>query len=1323
MLKPLLRMWIALLIAWPAAVAHASERGALPVEVFDVQAMEGASVSTHIAQQADGRLLVANMRGLFRYDGSRWQLHLHPEAKGGMEHLALGADGRIHSSFNGDIGWWQDDASGTLQWHSVLARLPEDCRDVAAEVMGMHLMPARGGVVYAAATRIALVPDDPQAPVLCRPMQQLVETFVADGDLLAVHGAPLALSRLDAEFASGPVPGGDLLNGIGLSGSADTALGTLLLNNNGQILRYRGGALELWSNELYTTHGSSATQPFQAIELLADGRVAVAGMLDGVFVLDGDGRLVDRFDERAGVPARRKTLGLHLDRSGDLWLAQERTLARIGATSALTVFDDRHGLPSAVQLARWQGDLWVASRSGLFQLRDTPGGGEFQAPLPELLNLFGVAALGEDVLLVATGGLHAVRSNATGWTTEPVPLAWNQIGLLEASRFVPGRVYAGYAQGLLQVDLGADGRIDVTEIGALKMPVLRIAELDADTLWVADRVDGVLRVDLADPANPRRYGPAEGLPAGTVRIYSGPRQAWFTTLLGLRVFDVASDRFVAPTGLPAELQQDRLYSVFEDHQGNLWVRGGAILNDVFWREGAGWRIDRDLLHGVDPFPTIFGFHREEAIVWAIRANGLLRIDLAAHQSTPPAPAPLLTRVYDTRARVALALDGLADVSPAVRDLRIDLALPFLRRGSATAYRSRLAGFEDWTEWTASGQQARIYTNLPDGEFQFEVEARDALQRESRMAPVALSIAPPWFRSAPAQTAYVGASMLALWLAMRLGARRRQRQMLARQIELEAIVAARTSELKASNRQLAEQAERLAEVDRLKTRFFVNVGHEFRTPLTLVLGPLDDLLRDTRGRLAEGVRTHLQLAQRNARRVLDLIVELLDVNRLEQGQLPLRIGVHDLAELLRRVAAEAAPLIERYGQSLRSNLGLTSAPARIDPAQVERCIINLLTNAAKHSPRGTEIELSLARDDGIWSIAVRDQGRGIAPDALAHVFDRFFQAEGSDHASGYGIGLSLVREIALAHGGTVDAVSELGSGSCFTLRLPAQAEASLQLEDAATETTVGSVPQPLREDETREPARGRERVLIVDDHEDLRARVRELLGQRFEVIEAADGEQAWRSARDELPDLIVSDVMMPGCDGVELTRRLRAHADTSAIGVLLLTAKAGSDHAVAGLQAGANDYLAKPFDTSELLARCEAIVAHARRLQHRLGAAVPKALSGPIDTQDTRWRQRLDQHIAANLHDPGFGIEELAKALHADRTQLFRKCKEILGQSPSDYLRDTRLEHGRRLLEQAAGNVSEIAYACGFESLSSFTRAFKARHGLPPSHVRPRAAIG
>lgn len=1313
-----------------SSLAVASERGAPPVEVFDAQAMDGASVSSHIAQQADGRLLVTNMRGLFRYDGARWQLHLHPAQKGGMEHLALDAGGRAHTSFNGDIGYWADDATGELQWHSVLARLPEDCRDVAGETLSLHLDAARAGVWYAAATRLAFVPDAPAAPVRCRAMRQLVETFLADGDLLVVHGSPPVLQRLDAGLEPVPVAGTGLPDVPGIVESVPYGDGALLLNNDGLILRYDDGALAPWSDVLRALQAGGPTRPFHTFATLSEGRVAVAGLLDGIHVLGADGKLLEHYSARDGVPAQRRTLGMRVDASGDLWLAQERTLARIGIDDALRVFDERHGLPSALQLARWRGRLWVASRAGLFALHDTPVGGEFVAPLPGLLGLYGVAALDDETMLVANGALHAVHPDGEGWRSEPLPAAFNHISLLEPSRFVPGRVYAGYGEGILRIDRGSDGSLQVTPIAAPRLHVVRIAEHDADTLWIADRVDGAWRVELGpDAPAPSRYGDARGLPAGTVRIHAGPRRVWFTTLAGLRLYDAATDRFVVPPQLPPELARDRLYSAYEDHEGHLWVRGGAILNDVFWREAQGWRIDRDLMHGVDPAPTIFGFAREGDVVWAIRANGLLRIDLARHRPTPAAPAPLLVRATDTRARTPLALGALGALAPAVRDLRLDAALPFLRRGAATQYRSRLAGFEDWSDWTPSGQQARVYTNLPDGAYRFEVEARDALQRTSVLAPTVIGIMPPWYRTAWARAGYGLAALLAWWFAMRLGARRRQRQWLARQRELEATVAARTAELEASNarlaehsRRLGEQAERLAEIDRLKTRFFLNVGHEFRTPLTLVLGPVEDLLRDARERLGERVRTQLQLVQRNARRVLDLIVEMLDVNRLEQGRMPLRRASHDLAALLRRVAADCEPLLERYGQRLRVEIGAEPALADIDALQVERCLTNLVGNAAKYSPRGSGITLTLARGAG-WEVGVRDQGRGIAPQALPHVFDRFFQAEGSDRASGYGIGLSLVREIALAHGGEVAVASELGVGSCFTLRLPDGAQGATAVPAPTPRPRGERQPQDIAHepiDAAARGPRGRERLLVVDDHDDMRLRVRALLADRFEVLEAADGEQAWRIARDELPDLVVSDVMMPGCDGVELTRRLRAHAETATIGVLLLTAKVGTDHAVAGLRAGANDYLAKPFDSSELLARCEAIVAHARRLQHRLAAGAPAAPSEPVGNGDSRWRQRLEQHVLAQLHDPEFGVEALAERMHTERSHLFRRCKELVGMSPSDYLREARLARARRLLEDACGNVSEVAYASGFDSLSSFTRAFKARYGAPPSQVRARA---
>lgn len=814
-----------------------------------------------------------------------------------------------------------------------------------------------------------------------------------------------------------------------------------------------------------------------------------------------------------------------------------------------------------------------------------------------------------------------------------------------------------------------------------------------------------------------------------MKPYAGQHGVWFATSKGLRQFDPATQRFVAPPGMPDSVTQRRVFSVLEDDAGTLWLRGDAP-NVVLHRAETGYEVGEEL-GAVDPERTIMSFLREGNVLWLARSDDILRIDLDARRPLAPPLPPLLAKVINPATGKGMTLAGTPTLDSAARALNFSFSVPSFERAQLNLYRTRLNSVDaEFTAWSPRGE--REFTNLADGEHVFQIEARDAFGRISARPALDFEIAAPWQRTPAARIGYAVLLLLALVAAARWGAARRTRAMLARQHELEVTVAERTGELRASNLQLAEQAERLAEVDRLKTRFFINVGHEFRTPLTLVLGPIDDLLRDTRERISERMRAQLQLAQRNARRVLDLIVELLDVNRLEQGQLRLTTASHDLVPLLARVAHENTPLVARFGQTLGVDLGgIAVAPCEIDPLQIERALNNLIGNAAKYSPRGTAIELAVARDGTFWQVSVRDQGRGIAPEALPHVFDRFFQADGSASASGYGIGLSLVREIALAHGGEVGAMSTLGVGSTFTVRLPmgvatldaeragAPGEGLAPTDESEVEERVAVVEETEAGDTFAAP--GRERVLVVDDHDDLRQRVRELLGHRFEVIEAADGTAAWQTARDELPDLIVSDVMMPGCDGVELTRRLRSNAETHAIGILLLTAKVGSEHAVAGLNAGANDYLAKPFDASELLARCEAIVAHARRLQHRLAAAAPVAPTEPADTPESRWRQRLDQHIAANLHESEFGVEALARCMHADRSQLFRKSKEVLGQSPSDYLREARLAHGRRLLEQAAGSVSEVAYASGFDSLSSFTRAFKTRYGVPPSQVREHAA--
>lgn len=356
------------------------------------------------------------------------------------------------------------------------------------------------------------------------------------------------------------------------------------------------------------------------------------------------------------------------------------------------------------------------------------------------------------------------------------------------------------------------------------------------------------------------------------------------------------------------------------------------------------------------------------------------------------------------------------------------------------------------------------------------------------------------------------------------------------------------------------------------------------------------------------------------------------------------------------------------------------------------------------------------------MSVSDNGRGITAEALPHVFDRFYRAAHEGDSEGTGIGLALVREIIQAHGGEVGVRSEVGRGSCFWLLLPPiQAPAGAgevvggeEQNDTAGDRSEARDEAPTDAESGQAASEHAPLVLLIDDHPDLLQRLRDLIGDRYRVLTAVDGEAGLRLAQRELPDVVVSDVMMPGLDGISLARRLRADPATEGLPLLLLTARAGARHAVEGLDAGADDYLSKPFDGAELLARIAALLAQRRRLYHQLRRETAPL---PVDPGPAeRWRERLQSLIEANLGDSRYGIDQLAEAMHTDRTNLFRKVKAGFGMSPSELLREARLRRAQALLLQQAGNVTEVAYAVGFESLSSFARAFRQRYEQAPSEV-------
>ncbi len=524
-----------------------------------------------------------------------------------------------------------------------------------------------------------------------------------------------------------------------------------------------------------------------------------------------------------------------------------------------------------------------------------------------------------------------------------------------------------------------------------------------------------------------------------------------------------------------------------------------------------------------------------------------------------------------------------------------------------------------------------------------------------------------------------------------------------------------------------QTEKIRELDQLKSRFFANISHEFRTPLTLLLSPIEK-------RLASAVDTEdiveLSVMQRNASRLLQLVNQLLDLSRLESGSVKLKASKSNIVAFVHRSTQVFYSLAESKQIQYRVDTGLSEIEMYFDSEKLEKMMNNLLGNAFKFTPMGGIIEVRLLRveptanfPEGAIEIQVKDNGVGVAADKLEKIFDRFYQVDSSQtrEYEGTGIGLAMVKELTELHYGEISVKSELGIGSCFTIRLPGGA-AHLSPEEIIEELAIVNIDSNslLNETNTTPTNKADERkfktetLLIVEDNADLRYYMRENLPKHYHILESSNGEEAFAIATDEIPDLIISDLMMPKMDGMQLCKKLKANETTSHIPIILLTAKTNIETKIEGLETGADDYIAKPFDMKELQVRIHNLIEIRKNLQAKFARQItlhPKDIQ--VTSMDDRFLKKVMDVVETNLTDSSFGVEVFAREVAMSQVQLYRKLTALTGYSPNDFIRHIRLQRAADLLKKKAGNVTEVAYQIGFNNLSYFAKCFKEKFGVSP----------
>ncbi|MEM7408104.1 MAG: histidine kinase N-terminal 7TM domain-containing protein [Pseudomonadota bacterium] len=539
--------------------------------------------------------------------------------------------------------------------------------------------------------------------------------------------------------------------------------------------------------------------------------------------------------------------------------------------------------------------------------------------------------------------------------------------------------------------------------------------------------------------------------------------------------------------------------------------------------------------------------------------------------------------------------------------------------------------------------------------------------------------------------------------------------------------------------LEQTKQELERVDRMKARFFTHISHEFRTPLTLTLGPVNGVRRGHFGPVPAEALSQLDTAARNAKRALDLVEELLELAELDGGAVTVTSRRLPLEPLVRSVIALFDSTATLRGVRLLVESDDTAQMAEVDPVHLEKVLVNLVANALAASDTGDTITASIFTDaQARPTIRVTDTGIGIAPDELEQVFDRFHRIEHQDtpRTRGSGIGLALCRELMTLMGGALTANSVKGEWAEFTVTLKPAVDRACS--GVAPDTDISRAPSdpgvepaqtvavtPVDTIEVERPAASdTPLIVIIDDNDDMRAYIRSSLGGHYQIVEAVDGEEGIALARELVPSVVVSDVMMPGLDGFDLCTALRQDPRTSHVVVVLLTARADASSRHKGWARGADDYITKPFDGVDLSARIDNLCAQRRRLAERIrepalggGAGRTEVTSADLATLETRDQKLLvvlTRGVEERIADPDLRIDSLARLCAMSERQLRRKLRALTGESPNGFVRRLRLDHAASALQIGSSSVAEVAYASGFSSASYFSQCFRERFGMSPS---------
>jgi signal transduction histidine kinase/ligand-binding sensor domain-containing protein/DNA-binding response OmpR family regulator len=782
---------------------------------------------------------------------------------------------------------------------------------------------------------------------------------------------------------------------------------------------------------------------------------------------------------------------------------------------------------------------------------------------------------------------------------------------------------------------------------------------------------------------------------------------WIATKNGLNLFDEKTKSFTQfhdRDGLP----HNTVLTIVEDNQGTIWLSTSNGLSSIITTDD-----NKDFqFRNYDEADGLQGKQFNENAAFKTRNGELIfggadgfnifSPEALGVNKNPPQVVLSSFQLYNKTVRPGEEIDGkvLLPVSitessevtiPAGQNVfSIEFAGLNFFNPEKNQYQYMLEGFHK--QWLSADSKSRMvtFTNLNPGRYTFRVRAsnNDGFWNYEGTS-LKVNVLPPFWKTRMAFVLYCLAIISALLVVRKLIQKRER--------------------IKFDREQERKETTRMHELDMMKIKFFTNVSHEFRTPLTLILTPLERMLRKTKD--AE-LQQQYELIQRNAKRLLNLVNQLLDFRKLEVQELKLNTSEGDIIRYIEETVFSFSDLSEKKDIRLSFQSSVDSFETHFDQDKIEKILFNLLSNAFKFTPEHGAVCVTTTLKDTEEGknlvVTVRDTGIGIENDKLDKIFERFFQNDLPKTMvnQGSGIGLSLTKEFVKVHGGSIEVESQPGVGSCFTITLPLQ-EVIHQHEHLEPLTEL----HPEEESElSKKPL-----ILLVEDNEDFRFYLKDNLKPEYRIIEAPNGALGWKNTLELLPDLIVSDIMMPEMNGIELCKKIKSDQRVSHTPVILLTARSAEEQKVEGFESGADDYITKPFNFEILESRIKNLISKREKLHKAFPAHLDiKASELQITSLDEKFISKAIKCVEDNISDPDFSVEDLSHHLGISRAHFYKKLMSLTGKSPLEFIRLIRLQQAAQLLKKSQLTVAEVAYKVGFNNPKYFARYFKEEYKVLPS---------